>query len=332
MDIQKIIIHNEVEAFAFIEKALRHEISDTPLELVFDNWPVLEIRLQGDGYKSTITAEMAQALVELQHAMNRAYARAVYHTANARKLTDEDRRNILFKAKVENGSSLIKIDLGAYAEKLTTNLVSKMTPEDLVITILGIAAVAGGVFAYKSFLKQRSEDKKLSVEAEKTIAMSQEETKRLEIFAAAVKNTPVLDHIRQDFNEARHEIVRGIADAQSLTVNDVTLDNKTARVIAMTKRTESKQLQLNGNYFIKKTDWQTDGEVRLTVSHVDTARVFIASFRDDSLKKEQTKIIEEAEWKRGQVYLSVNATELRGEITTATIIDVTAQPDLAAMP
>lgn len=332
MDIQKITIRNEVEAFSFIEKALNHEISDTPLELVFDNWPVLEIKLQGEGYKSTITAEMAQALVEVQHAMNRTYARAVYHTTNARKLTDEDRRNILFKAKVENGSSLIKIDLGAFAEKLTTNLVSKMTPEDLVITILGIAAVAGSVVAYKAFLKHRSEDKKISVEAEKTIAMSEEETKRLGIFAAAVKQNPILDHVRQDFNEARHEIVRGIADAQSLTVGDVTLDSKTAHVIAMTKRTESKQLQLNGNYFIKKADWQIDGEVRLTVSHADTARVFVASFRDDSLNKEQTKIIEEAEWKRGQVYLSVNGTELRGEITTATIIDVKAQPGLAALP
>jgi hypothetical protein len=207
-----------------------------------------------------------------------------------------------------------------------------MTPELLVTTVLGIAAVTGGTFAYKAFLKQRSEDKKISVKAEKSMAMSKEETRRLEIFANAIKAAPVLDHIRQDFDVARQEIVRGIADAQSLTVSDVTLDSKTAHVIAMTKRSESKPLHLNGNYFIKKADWQIDGEVRLTISHVETARVFVASFRDDSLKKEQTKIIEEAEWSRCYVYLSVNATELRGEITTATIIDVKAQPDLADDP
>lgn len=329
MAMEQLTISSEDDAFSFIEKALKHEISDTPLELKFNNWPVLEIKLQGVGYQSTITAEMAQALVELQQAMNRTYARTVRHSANARSLTDEDRNGIRFKAKVENGSSLIKIDLGPFAEKLAMSVVDKMTPELLVITVLGTAAAAGGAFAYKAFLKHRSEDKKISVEAEKSIAMSKEETRRLEIFANAVKTAPVLGHVCEDFDEARHGIIRGTADAQSLTFSDVTLDSKSAHVVAMTKRSESKALQLNGNYFIKKADWQIDGEVRLTISHEESHRVFVASFRDDSLKKEQTKIIEEAEWSRCHVYLSVNATELRGEITTATIIDVKAQPDLA---
>lgn len=261
---------------------------------------------------------------------NRTYARTVRHSANARTLTDQDREEIRFKAKVENGSSIITIDLGKFAEKLAVSVADKMTPELLVITVLGAAAAAGGVFAYKAFLKHRSEDKKISVEAEKSIAMSKEETRRLEIFANAVKTAPVLGHVREDFDEARHGIIRGTADAQSLTFSDVTLDSKSAHVVAMTKRSESKALQLNGNYFIKKADWQIDGEVRLTISHEESHRVFVASFRDDSLKKEQTKIIEEAEWSRRHVYLSVNATELRGEITTATIIDVKAQPDQAA--
>lgn len=330
MAMEKVTISSEEDAFSLIEKALKNELADTPIELKFDNWPMLEIRLQGAGYQSTITAEMAQSLVDLQHAMNRTYARTVRHSSNARKLTDEDRRGIRFKAKVENGSSLIKIDLGPFAEKLALNVVDKMTPELLVITVLGTAATAGGVFAYKAFLKHRSEDKKISVEAEKSIAMSQEETRRLEIFANAVKSAPVLDHVREDFDEARHGIIRGTADAQSMTLSGVTVDSKTAQVVAMTKRSESKPLQLNGNYFIRKADWQIDGEVRLTISHEESNRVFVASFRDDSLKKEQTKIIEDAEWSRCHVYLSVNATELRGEITTATIVDVKAQPDQAA--
>lgn len=330
-NLQEITVRSEEQAFQLIEKALKQEIGDIPLQIKFDGWPILEIELEGDGYEGTITAEMASALVEIQLAMNRAYARSVHHATNARKLTNEERQEILFKAKVEKGCSLIKIDLGKFGESLATNLVDKMTPEHLVMTVVGIAVVAGATLAYKSFLKHSSEDKKTSEETHKAIAMSQEETKRLEILAKAMKSQPALDHARQDFDVARNEILKGTADAKTISVNGVEIDRESARVIAMSKRTESKAVQLNGNYFIRKVDWHVDGEVRLSVANVDNARVFQAAFTDDSLDKEQTRILKNAEWARSKVYLSINGTELRGEITTATVIGVKEQPqELAA--
>lgn len=325
-DQQEFTIKSEKEAFALIKKALENEISDTPLEIKFDGWPILEIKLQGKGYESTITSDMAQALVELQHAMNRAYARSVHHTANARKLTDIERQEILFKAKVEQGSSLIKVDIGDFAEKIALKVVGKMTAKDVVIMILGVAITAGSVISYKSYLQTQSDDKKISVEAEKAISLNKEETARMEILASVMKTNPALNHIREDFDEARHKIVHGTADAKSISVNGVTLDRESARTITKSKRSLSKEIQLNGNYLIKKADFQIDGEVRLTVTHIDTLRVFNASFRDDSLDKEQTKLIQDAEWERKEVFLSINAAELRGDITTATIISVKSQP------
>ncbi len=70
MAMEQITISSEEDAFSLIEKALKHEIPDIPLELKFDSWPILEIKLQGVGYQSTITAEMAQSLVDLQQAVN----------------------------------------------------------------------------------------------------------------------------------------------------------------------------------------------------------------------------------------------------------------------
>jgi hypothetical protein len=55
---------------------------------------------------------MAVALVDLQHAMNRNYARMVHGTSNSNILTHQTRQSLTFKAKVEKGSSLVKIDLG----------------------------------------------------------------------------------------------------------------------------------------------------------------------------------------------------------------------------
>jgi hypothetical protein len=81
-----------------------------------------------------------------------------------------------------------------------------------------------------------------------------------------------------------------------------------------------------------KADWEQDNEVRLKISNADNKREFYASFKDESLGGEQIELLKAAEWNRDYVYLSINATELRGEVTTATIIGVHIQPLQAAVP
>lgn len=323
--IEEIVVTNESEAFEILERALKNELGDQPFQLKFKGWPTIQIVLEGDGYESTITSDMAAALVEVQHALNRAFARSAHSTSNARCLKTEEKQQIKFKAKVGKGSSLIEINLGEFSEKLASGIMGKMEPGMMTVTVLGVAACAASVFMYKIFLKHRSEDKKIEVEAQKAIALSQEETRRLEVFERAVKANPSLDHVRQDFDAARHEIVRGTSDAKTLGLNGVKLDGATAKVIAMTKRSESKDVQLNGNYFIRKVDWQDTREVRITVGSVGTSHAFTAAFRDDTLHREQIDLLKTAEWDRSQVYLRINATELRGEITTATILEVVKQ-------
>lgn len=326
----ELVINSESEAFKVLEAALNRELRDLPCSIRFEGWPILVIKLEGEGYDSTITSDMASGLVELQHAINRAYARAVHSSTNARVLTDHERREIQFKAKVRQGSSLIEVNLGEFAETVATALVGKMEPLHWVVTVLGLAAVAGSVAAYKAYLRHRSEDKKLTEGTARDIALSQEETKRLRVMASATREIPLLENAREDFDEARHGIVKGTGDAQQITVSGIPLDHTSAQIITMSKRTASRELQLNGHYEIRKVEWQPDGEVRLTVHNVDTHREFSASLNDGSLEKSQTELLQEAEWKRSTIYLSINASELRGEITKATIVGV--QPIRFASP
>ncbi|MFC6520100.1 hypothetical protein ACFQAT_10300 [Undibacterium arcticum] len=210
----EVIIKNEKDAFDLLQKALDQQLGDKAFTLKFDHWPLIEIKLEGDGYDSTITPDMAGALVEIQHAINRTYARTVHHSTNARSLTAEERQDLQFKAKVESGSSLITVDLGKFAEKLATSVADKMTPELLAITIVGVAVAGASLLAYKAYLKNRSEDKVIEQKALTKMALSQEETKRLEIFARALKHTPELAHAQADFDDARNEIVRATGDAK----------------------------------------------------------------------------------------------------------------------
>lgn len=328
----EITITNESQAFSALEKAVKEQFGDTPLSIKFSGWPILEIELEGDGYAGTITAEMAAGLVELQSAVNRSYSRMVHQEANSRKLTSEEKHEILFKAKVENGCSLLKIDFGPFAEKLATQLVDKMTTELLVISVVGIAVSVGSVAVIKLFLKHKSEGKKITVEAEKAIALSKEETKRMEVFAKAMLGNPALSHINDDFDEARNQIVKGTADAKTISLNDVSLDRETAKILSINKRIASTEVQLNGNYIIKNVGWEQEGEVRIKLSNENTARTFTASFKDDTFDKMHLNVLKDAEWSRQAVYLSINGTDLRGEITKATILSVKAQPTKKVTP
>lgn len=321
-----IKISSEEQAFDYLKKALRQQLTDEPIEVVFDNWPIITLKLEGKGYDSTITSEMAGSLVELQQALNRTFARAVHNAPTARTLTLEEKKEIQFKAKVEKGSSLVTIDLGDYAQKIGLAITDKMTPEMLTITILGLAIAAGATISYKAFLKNRTEQLDAVTDAKKLISLSQEETKRLEIFADAMNKNPMLKNANEDFDVARHEMVKSVSDAKSISINNVELDNASAKAIASTSRTSSIQIQANGNYYIREIKWLTD-EALLTLEDIGTKRTFKAAFNDTSLKPNELAIIKEKEWSRGVVYLSINATELRGDITSATIISVTAQPE-----
>ncbi len=77
-------------------------------------------------------------------------------------------------------------------------------------------------------------------------------------------------------------------------------------------------------FFIMEVRWQQDNEVHLKLASADSAREFVASFKDDSLEHGQIGLLKDAEWSRDTVYLSINATELRGQITTAVVVGVGA--------
>lgn len=323
-----IKVSSEADAFRLIEQSLNHELGYQPYKVIFDKWPVLTIKLEGEGYESTITSDMASALVELQHAINRSYARLVHDSSNSRSLTAVERDALKFKAKVEKGSSLIEVNLGEWMEKLSIALVNKMSPEQMIMTVLGVAALGGSVLAYKAYLRHKSEDKKVDAAMQERIALSQEETRRQGILARALTANPTLGYVQEDFDVARTEVLKGVGDADSLTISGVPLDNGTAVAVARAKRVESKQMQLNGNYEIVQVNWQQEGEIRIKVVAEATGRAFVATLVDQSIEQDQVALLKDAEWSRSPIYLSINATELRGEITTAAIVGVTPQPKL----
>lgn len=322
-----LTLTDERQAFELLKKALRDELKDDNIVLKFEGWPVLEIELEGPGYKSTITAEMAEALVAIQAALNRSYALIAKGQSSARHLTDAEKQSIQFKAKVEDGCSLVKIDLGEFAAKLAEATVGKMTGTEVVIAVIGTAAAFGSVVAYKAFLRHQTENKRIEKEAAHAIAMSQEETKRHQILADALAVDRRLEYVRADADLARSEILRGVSDADTITVAGVELSRVAAGAAVRKEREESKAVQLNGTYTVSEASFKQEDATKIYVRSVDDGREFGATFKDDSLDQKQLQLLKDAAFGKNQVYLSINGRLLRGDVTSAEIISVTSQPE-----
>jgi len=324
---QELKITSEADAFEFLQKALRDEIPDD-IKIKFDNWPKITIELEGEGYNSTLTPSIMSALLELQQGLNRTYAKLALDK-NTRHLSDDERKALEFKAKVEDGCTHITVDLEKSFGALIDKITNKMTGKELTILILGAAVTWASTVAYKTYVESAAAGKALEQATIERIKLSEQETARMQIFADAMRDRPALESIKKDAKQTNISMLKGISDAETIEINGISFNKEDAKRLSSNARAESAEIQVNGNYHVLQVNTTQPDEIKIRLLHLDSNREFVAKFKDNSLDKRQIAELQAAEWSRpkNKVYLSVNANELRGNITTATIISVRTQPN-----
>lgn len=313
-------IPNEEKAVRLLEQALREQLSDEVAQtLKFDGWPVISIRLTGPVYKGTITAANAKALIEIQRAVDHAYLQLVRPVG--RRLTEEERRKTAITASVSEGSSLMTVQLDQALTQLASELVTKMSPEQILVVVLGLGLIAGTTAVVKQYVKSRAEKSGKEKELAADVALSQEETKRLTVVTDAMSKQPVLATARENFDTARDEILRSAIDAKTVTLDGVTLTGAQARVLPREPRETSIEVQLNGTYLIAAVSWPAGKDEAIFDLCSTTATLeFKASLSTQSLVQKDKDLLASAGWGRTPVYLQINAHMLRGEVTKAVVV------------
>lgn len=195
-----------------------------------------------------------------------------------------------------------------------------MSPNDIIITVLGLGAIAGASVVAKAFVKERSERLTKDSELQGRLALSKEETKRLEVVTQAMKQQPRLTLAKEEFDDARDGVLRSSADADSVELDGVVLTGQQATAMARQPRTKSEEAQLNGVYIITGVTWPSEVEVFLDLRSVDGNGEFKASLSTESLLQRDKDLIAKAEWDRTPLYLSINAKKLRGEVVSAAVV------------
>lgn len=313
-------ITSEDEAWKAINDTLNGKLPEEITGIEFDGWPTLTLHLGGPKFHGTITTTVMESLIEVQKNLNRSYAKLRYDKSDARHITDEDRDQIELVVKVTEGTSGFEAALENAIEKIAVNVADKMTPEHLIIAVLGLALMYFG----HSYFKASQDAKIKAKQIDADLAAKKEDTDRFKLMADAISKVATLRHVRDDADDSHDALLRASASAESAEVLGVCVPTDVASELIKTKRERSKDVRLDGEFTVTVADKTTPDDPRCRLVSPSGAD-FMALVIDENWTPEQKAKFHAAFWENKSIFLLVNAKELRGNIVAASVVGVGAE-------
>lgn len=321
-EIHSLSVATEDEAWKLLEQALSNNLPKGTIQLDFGDWCNSHIKLNGKNYNSTITPGLMESFIELQKSVFRTYAKLHYKDVNHR-LTDSEKKSLEIHVKVDPGSSDLTAIIENAIKALTEGAINKMEAHDYVITILGCTLLWTANTMWKNYLQNRSQLKQADLEIKKTT----EETNRLEIMGKAMNQNQYLQVLSNDVDDFRNSVIKNAKSAESMLVADTTISQEQAIRLVRTSRSQSEELRIDGEYRITKVDLKSDDVTKVYLEGCGYKEFQAKLDPKAIISSKNLELIQSAEWGKKPIRLSVEATRLRGDITSATIIDVPSRYD-----
>ncbi|WP_334469923.1 hypothetical protein [Arsenophonus sp. PmNCSU2021_1] len=118
-----------------------------------------------------------------------------------------------------------------------------MTPQEMITIVLGTAVIWGAASMFKKYLDHRREIRALEAknESEKQFLntmtiMSQEETKRMEIFQKVIDGIPQLKQQQDIADDAKAELLKSLSNAKNVEFADINLDQEMTKQLSTNAR------------------------------------------------------------------------------------------------
>jgi hypothetical protein len=320
-EIGTIDVLTEADAWTLLENAILDRIpTETDVfKINIGHWPVLHLKVDGNRFSSSMNAKMMSAFLDLQNNIYRTYAKLQYDLPNGRLLTNEDKSYLELMVGVKPGSSLLNVNFEDICKKLIEGAIPKMDGKHFVV--LGVSAMLlwTSHAVINGYIASQTEQKKI----EASVSLSKEETRRLEIMKEATSVAPYVGINKMMSEEVINKILKGSLHADSITIGGHTFDRKQVEQLIRSERSISNEVRLDGEYRILKVDSSSASSFKVELQDTKTFRSFGAVLQDSTVTKERNKeLLQEAEWNRQPINLAINAREVKGDITSAVILDV----------
>jgi hypothetical protein len=325
---QIVKISSEDEAWTLLAQSLNglREETDEPVIFDFEHWLSLNIHLPETKLHASITPTMMEAFLELQRSIYRSFVIISAHTPDLRYLTSDQRESLEFRVRVEKGSSIYDVDLTAVIEKIGIEAVSKMDPNTLAITILGLALIIGGSWAFRAWLAAKTEQRRLEVEGQERQAELemlklgiQQNTETTRILAEAISRQPLLADVDAIMEPARQQLVQSIGKDGGGDVLGTRIEPKLAQELSGQKRQQSEEILVKGSFKVVRVDTTSPDGFRVTLAGGGLPQEVTASLLEYVVSTDHREAIKQAEWEKCEVYIEMKAKRIRERIFEAVV-------------
>lgn len=323
------VISNEDDAINLLRDALENKIDPGEKPAFrFKDWPHINIELPATPIEGSISPPMMEGFLELQRSIYRTHAILSNGDDSLRGVNQLEKERFEIRVQVEKGSSLYSINLQQIIERLGHDVVAKMSGTELVIATLCISLIVGGVISWKAWLDHRTDqrridssddDAKIMLDSFKTHL--DHDTKRYEMLTRAISQQPELKRIEAANEPARQEIVSALADEKGGSINGIELDKTVALEVSTKPRDQSVKVEMSRIFRVAKVDTTVPDGFRVTLTD-NKGKEISASLLDALVSSRHRAALQQAEWAKKPIKVTLRGRRLRGDIVGAEILSV----------
>ncbi|WP_164147010.1 hypothetical protein [Stenotrophomonas maltophilia] len=228
-----MVIDSDEAAWRLLERLMSGAPASPPK---FRVWPVLDIKLSGEDYESSLNSGQMSALVDLKDVFGRAYSVVAHGAYDMRRLKAEEDEQLQFTTKVKKGSSILETDFTPLVKAFSSAVGSNPELSLIAALVLGLTLVSRPVILkhYENRAKQLEiEDKKLLLAS---IRPQQGDKEKLELLDRAVRKLtsryPQFSQVVPDARSAFWRFAASSVDAESLTIDGLILSQEDLELLA----------------------------------------------------------------------------------------------------
>jgi hypothetical protein len=328
-----LVVGTAESAFDLFKAAISGELDTSNIDgIEFGDWVNPRIHLP-TGH-SEITPPFMEAFVTSQTAIYRLVAEIKYGDGDVRHLTPDDLEAFQVKVQVTDGSSNFKEEIGKALENIGMKAVDKLSPNQIIGIVLGLALLTSGTMGFSTYLEHRKSvrvEELHSVERQQAMSTLQFANKEQADTARAV-----IDILKQqggvsaravqtaaDSNAAKLKAATTVPEVE---VSGIHLTQGEAKELRATARRRSNRMIVEREMRVIQINTSEEARTTVAVEEVGTGNQYRVTFGDLLIEDRDLEKLFESLRNRDNIWLRLDVKEVGGEIRTVEIRGVVEAP------
>lgn len=258
MEQAKLVIKSAEDFWAMMSRHLEKEedIFTQGIEVEFDGWPQLFIKVNGEKFNSSLTGSMICGLAAMNESLQRAYAMAKYGVPNLQKLTNEDKKSLDVVFQISKGSTESCTDWSCTANNALSVLQESMTgmngTEKMVVLLALISALTlGGCY----YLHRRGKDQEN--EAAANVNLLEANRQNTELVVSGMKDAFKLGaELKAKGESPRSKEIEGYGDSAKVSVLKSVANDADAAFVGGQSYKGAQLLDFKNRQSVKRDSWE----------------------------------------------------------------------------